>query len=77
MECVQHQCHGHLTQLTTTIHDCVLCHFVSLAYVAAAFIIVALLPQHVISFYAQHQRHITIGARSVCSLRAPPFVEKK
>ena len=38
-ECVQHQCHGHLTALSTPIHACVLCQFVSLGYVAAAVVV--------------------------------------
>lgn len=35
-ECVHHQCGGHLGQQVQTLHDCVLCQFLSVPMVAAA-----------------------------------------
>lgn len=35
-DCVQHHCSGHITQQVQTLHDCVLCQFLSLSMVMAA-----------------------------------------
>ena len=35
-DCVQHHCGGHIGQQVLTIHDCVLCQFLSLQMLAAA-----------------------------------------
>ncbi|MBR4645431.1 MAG: hypothetical protein IKO73_09860 [Bacteroidaceae bacterium] len=35
-ECVHHQCHGHLSQLSDSMHHCVLCQFLTLTFVAGA-----------------------------------------
>ncbi|MBQ9525609.1 MAG: hypothetical protein IJR69_10905 [Bacteroidaceae bacterium] len=32
--CVQHQCHGHLSQFSGSLHHCVLCQFLTLSFVA-------------------------------------------
>lgn len=40
-ECVAHHCHGHIGQAEALIDACVLCHFLSLTFVAAAFAAVA------------------------------------
>ena len=34
--CVQHQCHGHLSQLSDSLHHCVLCQFLTLSFMATA-----------------------------------------
>lgn len=34
--CVQHQCHGHLSQLSDSMHHCVLCQFLTLTFVTGA-----------------------------------------
>lgn len=34
-DCVHHNCHGHLGQTVSWAHKCVLCQFLSLAYLAA------------------------------------------
>ena len=74
-ECVQHQCQGHITQLTTPIHACVLCQFVSLSYVSAAAMVVAdlLLRAHKLS---QDWSNATVYALSpgVIITRGPPAV---
>jgi hypothetical protein len=41
-ECVQHQCHGHLAQLSFSVHQCVLCQFLVLSFVAAPMLVVML-----------------------------------
>jgi hypothetical protein len=33
-ECVHHHCHGHLSQLADAMHQCVLCQFLTLTFVA-------------------------------------------
>lgn len=35
-DCVQHHCTGHIGQLGATMHECVLCQFLSLPMVVAA-----------------------------------------
>jgi len=35
-DCVQHHCAGHIVQQVQTLHDCVLCQFLSLPMVVAA-----------------------------------------
>ncbi|MBO6125903.1 MAG: hypothetical protein J6P55_08650 [Bacteroidaceae bacterium] len=35
-ECVQHHCHGHLSQLSDSMHHCVLCQFLTLTFVAGS-----------------------------------------
>ena len=34
-DCVHHDCHGHLTQTVSWAHNCVLCQFLSLTFLAA------------------------------------------
>ena len=34
-ECVHHHCHGHLLQTDTDTHNCVMCHFLTIPFVAA------------------------------------------
>ncbi len=40
-DCVEHCCHGHLSQMASWTHDCVLCHFQTLTMLTAAVIAVA------------------------------------
>ena len=41
-DCVHHNCHGHLSQTGATIHDCVLCQFLTLKMLTAAIVAVTL-----------------------------------
>lgn len=73
-ECVQHQCHGHLSQLSNGMHQCVLCQFLTLSYVATAVgaIVCYLFPRNI--FYAVRSLAIHLTACGIISLRAPPAV---
>ena len=35
-ECVAHHCHGHFSQLSDSMHHCVLCQFLTLTFVAGS-----------------------------------------
>lgn len=71
-ECVRHQCHGHLSQLSGGIHQCVLCQILTLTYVATA--TGALLfyqAKHKVG-YALHRQTLCQTSLGFISLRAPP-----
>ncbi len=73
-ECVQHQCHGHLTQLSGGMHQCVLCQILTLTYVAPA--VGALLfyqPKRKVA-YARQRQTPCLTHTGFISLRAPPAV---
>ena len=71
-ECVHHQCSGHLTQLVTTIHQCVLCQFITLPFIAltAATLIIY---NKVYSVRIDARRHHVLMVHpGIVGLRAPP-----
>ena len=71
-ECVSHQCHGHLSQLSDGLHQCVLCQILTLTYVATP--IGALLcyqPKRKV-IYAQLRQLTCPTNTGFISLRAPP-----
>ena len=73
-ECVHHQCHGHLGELTTTMHACVLCQFLTLSFMAAA-VFAIVYYNKVFKFHlAQRRRDIRSDSCGIPQLRAPPFV---
>ena len=73
-ECVQHQCHGHLSQFSGELHQCVLCQVLTLTYVAtAAGAMLFLLPKQLVS-YARLSQVPCLGSCRFVSLRAPPAV---
>ena len=71
-ECVQHQCHGHLSQLSGGMHQCVLCQFLTLPCVATVVGTIAcyLSPKNI--FCAARSQAIRLTACGIISLRAPP-----
>lgn len=72
-ECVHHQCHGHLSQLSDGMHQCVLCQILTLTYIAAATgALLCLQSKHGI-LYAQLRQRLCLTSLGVVSLRAPPF----
>ena len=73
-ECVQHQCHGHLTQLSDGMHQCVLCQFTTLTFVAAVVCAVLLFNNVSKTLIAQRQCDVRLDVCGVPALRAPPFV---
>ncbi|MCR4583362.1 MAG: hypothetical protein K5764_07390 [Prevotella sp.] len=72
MECVQHHCHGHLGQDTTSIHSCVLCQFLSLTFVAAALTVVVYFNKVCRTRFVQQPCDLRLQACGSPSLRAPP-----
>ncbi len=71
--CVQHHCHGHLGEMTTSMHACVLCQFLTLSFVAAAVFAVVLYNKVNEIHFAQRRSNILLKACGVITLRAPPF----
>lgn len=71
-DCLNHSCHGHLTVMDSPLHQCVLCQFLTLSYVAAASIAVVAYdqPQHRLSSVSRNA--VIPGTHGVPSLRAPP-----
>lgn len=73
-ECVQHQCHGHLTQLSDGIHQCLLCQCLTLTFVAAVICAVVLFNHVSKTLIAQRQSDIHFNVCGIPTLRAPPTV---
>jgi len=73
-QCQQHQCHGHLVPIATIGHQCVLCQFLTLTFVAAAAVAVACCQPRSITFCARQHQAVRLADRGVVSLRAPPAV---
>lgn len=72
-ECVQHHCHGHIAELTTTIHDRVLCQFQTFSFVAAVFLTVFCYNKESKVLYAHRQSDTYLDVCGIPQLRAPPF----
>ena len=71
-ECVHHQCDGHLGQLTSTTHDCVLCQFLTLPLLlgsVVAFVLINSVHQLSPSVRCAHRTDVYRG--SIVS-RGPP-----
>ena len=73
-ECVQHHCHGHLVQQTVSMHDCVLCQFLSLTTLAATVVTLVLFNNVGKIRIAQRQLYVYSDACGIPTLRAPPAV---
>lgn len=74
VECVHHQCHGHLNQLSDGMHQCVLCQFLTISYVATAtWTLLCHQPKHKIA-YALYSQAVCLTPRGILKLRAPPSV---
>ena len=73
--CVQHHCHGHIGELTTSMHACVLCQFLTMSFVAAAVFTVVLFHKANEIHFAQRRSDILLEACGINKLRAPPFFE--
>lgn len=74
-ECVQHQCHGHLAQLSDGMHQCVLCQILTLTYIAAATGAVTLLLSPGRNSYALQCLDTCLRSCGITTLRAPPAVK--
>ena len=73
-ECVQHNCHGHLGELPTTMHACVLCQFLTMSFVSATVFGVVLYNKVYRNQMAQRQCDVHLDVCGIPTLRAPPFV---
>ena len=73
-ECVHHQCHGHLSQLSDGMHQCVLCQFLTLSYVATAAGVLLCYQSKRKAVYALHRQTPCLTELGFISLRAPPTV---
>ena len=74
-ECVHHHCHGHLGELTTTMHACVLCQFLTLSFITTGFLAVVYYNKVKKTIFAQHQSDVHFEACGIPLLRAPPLFE--
>lgn len=71
-ECVQHHCHGHLAQTEHGVHHCLLCQFLTVSFVAATTVVVALFAKS-ITLYALPQSNVCIVTLGTPTLRGPPL----
>ena len=71
-DCMQHSCHGHLTQTATWMHDCVLCQFLTLIFMAIGTISLIIINKVISDEINAQQRHVCVAYRGIVGLRAPP-----
>ena len=71
-ECVQHQCHGHLIQLSGLSHVCVLCQFLTLPLVVATVAAILLYNVKHNAPFREHYVGILSALVGIVGLRAPP-----
>lgn len=72
--CVQHQCHGHLVQLSEGMHQCVLCQILTLTYVATTESVLHCYHPQQKAVYACYRQTPCLTYTGFTSLRAPPAV---
>ena len=76
-ECVNHHCDGHLGQQTLSLHDCLLCQFLTLPMVVAACIVAVTLYNNVFRLTnAQGYDRISKKVLGVAVTRGPPVYLK-
>lgn len=73
-DCVQHHCEGHIAQQVQTIHDCVLCQFLSLPMVVAATQDGIQIDDRCNTGYAQCQQTLLVRTLGIIVTRGPPAV---
>ena len=71
-DCIHYNCHGHLTQMTTWTHDCVLCQFLTLTFVTTAAVILLIITKVVSSRIGAQRRNVCVAHSGIVGLRAPP-----
>ncbi|MCR5270112.1 MAG: hypothetical protein K6D91_03740 [Prevotella sp.] len=71
-DCVRHSCQGHLTNVVSWSHDCVLCQFLTLTYVATGAIVISVLSREVCVSIAVRQYPVRTADSGIVGLRAPP-----
>lgn len=74
-ECVDHQCHGHVTALASPVHACVLCQFLSLPMVVATAAVAVLLINNVGQrLIARSEAELLLTPAGAVVTRGPPAV---
>jgi len=71
-DCMQHNCHGHLTQTATWMHDCVLCQFITLSFVAIGTVSLIIINKVASVRIDALQRNVRVAHSGIVGLRAPP-----
>lgn len=71
-ECVHHHCSGHFTQLIPTIHQCLLCQFVTLPFIAVAAVSLFFLDRAYRVNVEARRHHVSMTHLGIVCLRAPP-----
>ncbi|UKK52357.1 hypothetical protein [Prevotella sp. E2-28] len=71
-DCLHHSCHGHITQTVSWTHDCVLCQFLTLTFVAVGAVTLIILNKVVNVKNDAQQRNVCIAYYGTVGLRAPP-----
>ena len=74
VDCVHHSCHGHLTQMASWTHDCVLCQFLTLPMLVAVMLAVTVSALVCNKRYAQPLYGYRADSCGVIVTRGPPFV---
>lgn len=75
-DCVHHSCHGHLTASDFSVHECVLCQFLSLTFTAACAAAVVFFLRIFSVRYAWTSCAVCMPDFGVPGLRAPPVCVK-
>ena len=76
--CVNHIPHqGHISLDTVHLHDCLLCHFASLPFVAAVAISLTAIPQGPDTAFVQPSGQLQFAASRLYFPRAPPCLYLK
>ena len=71
-DCMQHNCHGHLTQTATWMHDCVLCQFLTLTCVAIGTVSLVIINKVVSDRTDASNAGVCMARMGIVGLRAPP-----
>ena len=71
-DCVHNSCHGHLTQMASWTHDCVLCQFLSLTFVAFGVACLIIINKVVTLIIDAQRRNVSVAHVGIVGLRAPP-----
>ena len=74
IECANGHCGGHLTQMTTTMHQCVLCQFLTLTFLSFGVVTLIAINRAVNVRPDAQQRHVCLAYSGIVGLRAPPMV---
>ena len=73
-DCVHHSCHGHLTQTATWTHDCLLCQFLTLTFVATAAVTLLVVYKVLSGRIDAQRRNVCVAHNGIVGLRAPPAI---